>query len=120
MIRRLLLALLGLLAEDDLLAFKSKLVRSVEKAQSNTELAATACAAPAAKALRKAKKRLQQGATAMSQYVRRLSGLAARKQLDEVLREMLIDAGDPIKGDLRTLRGKLQCPDAAEGAARRR
>ena len=101
--------------ESGLGTFQPKLVRNVEKAQGDVVEAAMLCAAPSTKAVKKAKKRLQQAAKAMTQYGHRLSGLAARKKLDEVLRESLIDAGAPIGADLKTLRGNLQCPGDAAG-----
>jgi hypothetical protein len=104
--------------ESGLGTFQLTLVLNVERAQRTTDVAATACAAPKAKAVKKAKKRLQQAATALKQYARRLSGFVARKKLDEVLRESLIDAATPIVSDLRTLRGNLQCPGDVAGIPR--
>jgi exonuclease VII small subunit len=99
--------------ETGLGVFQPKLIHSVEKAQASLDDAAMLCAT-SAKVTKKAKKRLQQAAKAVSQCVHRLSGLAARKKLDEVLREQLIDAATPIGADMKTLRGTLDCPaDAA-------
>jgi hypothetical protein len=112
---RLAALLLRLNGESGLETFQPKLLQSVAKAQSHRAEAEMLCAAPSTKAVKKAKKRLQQAAKAMTQYVHRLNGLAARKHLDEALRESLLEAGTPIGTDLKTLRGNLQCPGDTAG-----
>src|SRR5204863_1916436 len=90
-----------------------KLIHSLQAAQTKLDDAAMLCATTA-KVTKKAKKRLQQAAKGISQTVHRLSDLAARKKLDEGLREQLIDAATPIGADMKTLRGSLECPADAE------
>ncbi len=82
---------------------------SVEKAIARTGDAETLCGQSSAK---KAKKRLQQGGTALTQYTHRLTGLPARRKLDG-LAQPFIDEGAPILRDVATLRGALHCPDDA-------
>lgn len=97
-------------AESGLGTFQPKLASRLEKAAERTVDAGTLCREPT---LKKARKRLQQAAKAMTQYVRRLGSPAARRRLDPALREALRAEGDPIREDLKTLRGAVRCPDDA-------
>jgi hypothetical protein len=106
-----LLVLLG--AETRLGAFGPKLVRNVEKAKARNLDGERVCAESN---LKKAKKRLQQAAKALTQYAHRLNGLPARKRLDPALRQAFLDEGAPITTDLKTLRGAVVCPDDALAA----
>ncbi len=47
---------------------------------------------------------------ALTQYVHRLKGLAARKKLDATLRATFVAAGEAIVPDVVALRGRLACP----------
>jgi cysteine-rich repeat protein len=96
-------------AEVGLANFQSKLAKSLQSAASDTDDARTLCAASNAK---KAKKRLQEAAKALSQYAHRLASLSARHKLDPTVRTTYLQAGAPIGADLRTLRAGLHCPPA--------
>ena len=94
-------------------SFAPKLTHSVQTAKARKLDAEGACRASNAK---KVKKRLQQSAKAITQYVHRLSGLAARKKIDPTLRQSFIDDGTPIGQALGALRNAVQCPaDAPPG-----
>ena len=95
--------------------FGPKLAHSVEKARDRTTDAGSACRQPI---FTKAKKRLQQAATALTQYTHRLRSLRAKKRLDGTLRQTFIDEAAPILRDAKTLRGLVRCPDDAEITAR--
>jgi hypothetical protein len=104
-------ALLALLASETRLgAFGPKLVHNVEKAKARNLDAESVCAGSN---LKKARKRLQQAATALVQYAHRLNGRPARKRLEPAVRQDFLDRGAPIEEDLRTLRGAVVCPDDA-------
>ena len=91
--------------EPGLGAFQAKLAQSVGKARMKAGEAASLCADN----VKKTKKRLQQAATAMKQYVHRLNGLAARKKLDATLRQSFAADGAAIAADLKALRADLRC-----------
>jgi hypothetical protein len=95
--------------ESGLGAFQSKLAKSLETARSRADDARTLCEASN---LKKTKKRLQQSAKALSQYVHRLAGLTARKKLDAALRTDFLQAGQAIEPDVKTLRTQAVCPPA--------
>lgn len=62
----------------------------------------------------KAKKRLQQAAKALSQYTRRLNGLAARKRITAPgVRQAFLAEAASIQLALKSLRGALVCADDA-------
>jgi hypothetical protein len=65
---------------------------------------------------RHARTRLKQVFRQLVQYSHRLRSHAARKKLDESVREPLAQAADGIDGDAKTLRGGLECPADASGA----
>ena len=109
---RLEALLARLAAESSLENFGPKLVHNVEKARARNLDAEDLCRTANVK---KTKKRLQQAATALTQYAHRLNGLPARKRLSSTLRQSLVDEGAPIQRDLRTLRGAVRCPDDAAG-----
>jgi hypothetical protein len=92
--------------EPGLGAFQSKLAKSVDKAASNVGEGATLCGASNVK---KTKKRLQQGGKALTQFVHRLRGNAARKQLG-ALPDAFVAEAQPIADDVKALRSAVQCP----------
>jgi hypothetical protein len=93
-------------------SFQSKLANSLGTARSRTADAQSLCEANGKNDAKKAKKRLQEGGKAVSQYVHRLAGLPARKKLDGTLRTDLLQGGQAIAPDLQSLRAQLQCPPA--------
>jgi hypothetical protein len=94
-------------AEPGLGAFQSKLAKSLGTARARTDDARTLCDDANVK---KTKKQLQQAAKALAQYVHRLAGLPARKKLDVALRSELLQAGQAIGPDVKSLRSQAQCP----------
>jgi len=106
-------ALAGRVQGDSVLGrFQSKLAKSLDTARSRAEDAQSLCDANGKNDAKKAKKRLQEAAKAVSQYVHRLAGLPARKKLDDTPRTDFLQAGQAIVPDLTTLRAQLQCPPA--------
>jgi len=71
------------------------------------------CSSSAAKY---ARRHLTQAIRKMIQYGQRLRSKPARRSMPSELRTELMAAGDAIETDLRSLRGKLRCPDDALGA----
>ena len=97
--------------ESALGTLQAKLARGLDKARQRLDDGRTRCSESN---LKKARKRLQQTATALAQYVHRLGSHAARKKLDEAVRLDFLNAGDAIAPDVTTLRTTLVCPaDAA-------
>jgi uncharacterized repeat protein (TIGR03803 family) len=94
-------------AETGLGAFGPKLSKNLEKALAHTDDAFALCDSGNAK---KAKSRLAQVKKALTQYVHRLKGLAARKKLDATLRAAFVARGEAIVPDATALRGTLACP----------
>jgi len=64
---------------------------------------------------RGARKRLQQSAKRLQQYLHRLRSGSARRAIPAQLRAELSDAGDAIRSDVKTLRAALECPADATG-----
>ena len=56
---------------------------------------------------------LGQAIRKMIQFLNRLQSNTGRRSIPAALRAELIAAGNGIKDDLRTLRGALDCPNAA-------
>jgi uncharacterized repeat protein (TIGR03803 family) len=98
------------IAEAGLGAFGPKLSKNLDKALARTDEALALCGGDDVK---KAKSRLAQVKKALTQYVHRLKGLAARKRLDATLRATFVGAGAAIAPDVTSLRGDLACPAAA-------
>ena len=88
-------------------AFQAKLAKSLGTARARATEAQALCGQPN---LKKTRKRLQQSAKALSQYVHRLAGLPARKKLDDALRQEFLQGGQAIVPDLKTLRAQVACP----------
>src|SRR5262249_48808219 len=89
-------------SEPGLGAYAPKLEQNLDKALARLDDAKSHCASAAG--TKKAKSRLGQVKKALTQYVHRLSGLAARKKLDPTLRQSFIDTGATITPDVATLR----------------
>jgi hypothetical protein len=96
-------------ASPDLGSYQAKLAKNVTRAQARVTDAAAVCRDSNVK---KAKKRLQQAAKAMTQLVHRLSGRTAKKKLGAI-GQPFIDAGTTIRTDLTTFRGTVACPGDA-------
>src|SRR5262249_27234717 len=97
--------------ESGLASFQSKLANSLGTARSRTEDAQSLCDA-GGKNAKKTKKKLQDAGKAVAQYVHRLAGLRARKELHATLRTGFMQAGKAIQRDLSPLRPHVQCPPA--------
>lgn len=63
-----------------------------------------------------ARQRLKQAIRALTQYRNFLRTRAARRRIDPAIRGQFADAGEPIRTDVRTLRGAASCPDDAPPA----
>jgi hypothetical protein len=100
------------LAEAGLGTFQPKLAKKLDKAVANGDLARAACGEGN---LKKARTRLRKVATTLSQYVHKLGSRAARKKIDEALREELGAAGEAIAADVSALRDQVVCPSGAAG-----
>jgi cysteine-rich repeat protein len=87
--------------------FESKVAKTLQTAESNTQEAETQCDASN---LKKTKKRLQQAGKALGQYARRLGQHNVRKQLDPAVLQTFQQAGAAIGRDLKTLRDQVHCP----------
>jgi hypothetical protein len=98
-------------AEDGLGSFQAKLAHSVDNAHGNVVEAAMACEDSNTK---KAKKRLQQAGTALTQYAQRPHGHAPRK-LDPGLQQTFLREAQPIADHLKSFRKDVQCPADAAG-----
>ncbi len=97
-------------AENGLAAFQPKLVKSLGAAIARLEDARIRCGESN---LKKAKKRIQQAGKADKQYVHRLSGLAARKKIEDALRQDFLMAGEALSPDVTALRAQVACPAGA-------
>jgi hypothetical protein len=95
-------------AAPDLESFETRLRRQLESAKERKERAEDFCRDPN---LRRTKTNLKYATRAMLSVVRTLRSRRARKSLPNVLRDELLQAADGIRGDLRTLRGGVRCPD---------
>ncbi len=91
---------------------QTQLLKQLTKAKERKEQAETACAASDAK---HARSRLKQTVRKMIQFGQRLRSNTGRRAMTAALRAELIAAGDAIKTDLQTLRGRLACPQDALG-----
>jgi hypothetical protein len=104
----------ALQAEAGLGSYQSKLGQNVDKALGRTDEARDLCAKNGKNDAKKAKKRLLQVKKALTQYAHTLKGQAARKKLDDPLRETFLADGEAIVPDVTALRAGLACPaDAA-------
>ena len=99
--------------EPGLGSYAPKLEHTLDKAIDRLDDAATRCTA--ASGTKKAKSRLAQVKKALTQYVHRLNGHAAKNKLDGSLRQTFVDAGAAITPDVTTLRAHLVCPVSDEG-----
>ena len=97
-------------AEPGLGAFQAKLAHTLAKGDDRAVEGRDLCAASNAK---KATARLKQVERAVIQYAHRLSGLPARKKLDETLRQAFLAPAERLRADTRTLRKDLHCPGEA-------
>ena len=90
-----------------------KLVAVLQKALDRTREAGAFCRDGDTKPMRQ---RLKQATRALIQYRHLLQTRSARRKLDPAVRSELVAAGEPIKADLKTLRGAASCPDDAPPA----
>jgi hypothetical protein len=87
--------------ESRLGKFQAKLVKNLDVAHART------AEAQGLGTGKKAKKKLQQAAKALTQYAHRLSSLSARKKLDSGVRTDFLHAGQAITPDVKALRSQL-------------
>jgi hypothetical protein len=107
---RLALLLTNVNSASGLGAYQAKLAKNVTKARSRATDGGTLCGQSNAK---KTKRRLLQAAKAMSQFVHRLNGSAAKRKLDATLRQTFVDAGTQVQNDLKAFRATVACPQDA-------
>jgi len=107
---RLALLLADVNGASDLGTYQAKLTKNVTKARSRAADGGTLCGQSNVK---KTKKRLVQAAKAMSQFVHRLNGSAAKRKLDATLRQTFVDAGTQVQNDLKAFRATVACPQDA-------
>ncbi len=109
-----LAALIGRIrSSTDIRRQQGPLAGQLTKAQRRMEGGESLCSSSAAK---HARRHLTQAIRKMIQYGQRLGSKPARRSMPSELRTELMAAGDVIETDLRSLRGKLRCPDDALGA----
>jgi parallel beta-helix repeat protein len=107
---RLAATLAQVVAASDLGSYQDKLRRLLERAKAKKEEAEGLCGEPD---LRHAKKRIQQSGRWVEKVGRTLRAVRARKNLPPARRAELLAAADGIRADLRTLGGRVRCPDDA-------
>jgi hypothetical protein len=106
---RLALLLTNVNGASGLGTYQAKLANNVTKARSRATDGGTLCRQSNVK---KTKKRLLQAAKAMSQFVHRLNGSAAKRKL-ATLRQTFVDAGTQVQNDLKVFRATVACPQDA-------
>lgn len=106
---RLALLLTNVNGASGLGTYQAKLARNVIKARSRATDGRTLCGQSNVK---KTKKRLLQAAKAMSQFVHRLNGSAAKRKV-ATLRQTFVDAGTQVKSDLKAFRATVVCSQDA-------
>jgi hypothetical protein len=84
--------------------YQAKLAKNVTKARSRATDGGTLCGQSNVK---KTKKRLLQAAKAMSQFVHRLNGSAAKRKLDATLRRRFVADGTLVQSDLKAFRATV-------------
>ena len=107
---RLTLLLTAVNDASGLGTYQAKLAKNVNKARSRATDGGTVCGQSNVK---KTKKRLQQTAKAMSQFVHRLNGGAAKRKLDATLRQTFVTAGTNVQNDVNAFRATVACPQDA-------
>jgi parallel beta-helix repeat protein len=107
---RLAAALAQVSTASDLGSYQDKLRRLLERAKAKKEEAEGLCLEPD---LRHAKKRIQQSGRWADKVGRTLRTVRARKTLPPARRTDLLAVADGIRADLRTLGGRVRCPDDA-------
>jgi len=107
---RLALLLTDVNGASGLGSYQAKLAKNATKARSRAADGGTLCGQSNAK---KTKKRLQQAAKAMNQFVHRLNGSAAKRKLDGTLRQTFVAAGMQVENDLNVFRSTVACPQDA-------
>jgi hypothetical protein len=103
---RLALLLADVNGASGLGTYQAKLAKNVTKARSLAANGDTLCGQSNVK---KTKKRLQQAAKAMNQFVHRLNGNAAKRKL-ATLRQTFVTSGTQVEGDVKTFRTAVACP----------
>jgi hypothetical protein len=95
----------------DIQAERARLIVRLTASRTAAETARTACAASDTKRVRKA---LRQSARKLQQYRKRLRSRAAKRTIPPQLLTDLLEAGDAVRSDVKTLRATVACPgDAA-------
>ena len=96
----------------DIQAERARLIVRLTASRTAAQTARTACAASETKRARKA---LLQSARKLQQYRKRLRGGAAKRTIPAQLLTDLLEAGDALRSDVKTLRATVQCPTDAAG-----
>jgi hypothetical protein len=96
----------------DIQAERARLIVRLTGSRTAALTARTACAASDAKRVRKA---LLQSARKLQQYRKRLRSPAAKRTIPPQLLTDLLEAGDALRSDVKTLRATVQCPGNAAG-----
>jgi hypothetical protein len=104
---RLALLLTDVDGASGLGTYQAKLAKNVTKARSRATGGRNLCGQSN---LKKTKKRLLQAAKAMSQFVHRLNGSAAKRKLDATLRQTFVHAGTQVQNDVKAFRATVACP----------
>jgi hypothetical protein len=89
---------------------RARLVVRLTASRTSVEAARAACAASDTKRVRRW---LLQSAKRLQQYRKRLRAPAARRVVPGALAGDLLEAGDALRSDVKTLRSTVGCPDAA-------
>jgi hypothetical protein len=97
-------------AEDQLGEFQSKLAATLTAGHDVATQANDFCGSSDSK---HAKQRLKQAGKRVMQYAHRLSSHRATKKLDPNVRTDFLAPATPLENDIKSLRGKLQCPAGA-------
>lgn len=95
-------------AASDLGSLQTRLQGLLERAKERKEQAEASCGDSDTRGTRKL---LKQAFRRMVEVVRTLRSKRARKSIPAVLREALLEAADGVRGDLRTLKQSVACPD---------
>jgi hypothetical protein len=91
----------------DIQSERARLLVRLTAARQAATAARTACAASD---LKQTRRRLSQSAKRLQQYRQRLRTRAAKRTLSAQLRADLIDAGDALRSDVKTLKATVACP----------
>jgi len=94
----------------DIQAERARLIVRLTASRNAEQTGRTACAASDAKRVRRG---LAQSARRLQQYLKRLRSRSAKRTIPPQLLTDLLDAGDALRSDVKTLRATAQCPGDA-------